>query len=198
MREQKVGGRRRGRAVARLVEHCAGPGQGVDHQPVPTHQHLVVAAGPHAAAPGPPAAWRRSAVNSSSSAAASRPSILAQTGDRLGEVQDVAALEIARSRSRRRHCRRRPLVGAQHGLHLLRRPDVELAFLAFAVGVLARCRSRRADRSCRGARSPASRGRRGGSRSARSPARLRDSSGQQGVVVEHFLEMRHEPSASTL
>ena len=78
VRQEEVGGGSGGRAVTRLVEHVAGPGHGVDHEPVPTHEHLVVAAGSHARATGVKHLIR-SADQSRSSDAASRPRILAQT-----------------------------------------------------------------------------------------------------------------------
>ena len=83
--------------------------------------------------------------------------------------------------------------GPQHRLHLLRSPNIELPFLAFAVGVL-------------GAVEPA---KRVGHVAEHVVERLADdaevvfplgllpgveiTAGQHGIVVQHFLEVRHEP-----
>ena len=91
---------------------------------------------------------------------------------------------------RRRH---RPLVGAEQRAHLVRRPHVELAFLAVAVGVEAR--PERAVGCAHLARHPADDALRhreqrriGG---ARGEARIQAE--QLRVVGEHLLEMRDRP-----
>ena len=111
----------------------------------------------------------RDSASSASSSARFQPRSAAHLLDRLGQVQNaLAVLEVALRRSRRRRSRTaRPRSSPRTSLDLGRRPDVELAFLAFAVGVFGAVEAAGGDRSCTRGRSRTSRGRCGRNRRRR-------------------------------
>ncbi len=95
LREQKVGGPRGGLQIARLAQRRGGLREGVDHQAVPAHEHLVVLAGPHAAVAHGRAAsrgWRPAPPVKLGHVAVQKLRALLE---RLGQVEDVVAFEVA-------------------------------------------------------------------------------------------------------
>ena len=110
----------------RLIENDAGIDQRRDHQPVPVGQHFVVEAGPHA--PGARLQQDR--------AQARKPRFVSFTARQsLEPIEDVMAFEVAFVS----HVvvAREELAGfrADQFDDLVFRPDVELALLAFRIGI---------------------------------------------------------------
>ena len=182
-------GRRAPPSAARSARRTwhAGVDQRRDHHAVPVRQHLVVESGAH-----PLVAHREQPLRASD---ASRVSSSARRRHPREPVEDGVALEIALGRDVVVPREERGLVLADGVLDLVERPDVELALLAFASRRRARRRTRRSS----------------GRHLAREPLdgflRARLNSGlpercmrqrqqleELRIVVEHLLEMRHQPA----
>ena len=170
----------------RLAEHDAGIDQRRDHQSVPVGQHLVVEAGPHAARA------RREQFRAQRRPAALHPRRCAAPS--CETIEDIVAFEIAAGADVVMRSKECGIFGAEHLFDLRLRPDVELALLAFRVGI---------ERSGEGAlrrghlaREPGDGLARAGGeqRIARALMRQRQQFQKLGVVVEHLLEMRHQPA----
>ena len=118
----------------RLAEHGAGIDQRRDHQAVPVGQHLVVEAGPH-----PLAARTSSSLARSMASRASSSSLRGKLLSRLrilwpSKLPAVGHVVMLR--------KKRSILRAQHLDDLGLRPDVELALLAFRIGVERGARTR--------------------------------------------------------
>ena len=169
----------------RLGEEEAGVGERGDHQPVPVGEHLVVEAGPYA----------RVADAEKFCAQRREPRVVVVAARlRVEAVEDVVALEIAR----RRHVivprKKLAVLDAELAHHLIVRPDIELALLAFGIGV--ERGGKRAVRARHLALEPFHRfaGALAIERLAGLLVRERQKFEELGVVVEHLLEMRREPA----
>ena len=109
-------------------------------------------------------------------------------------MQDVATLKISRGRDIEGAAKRARVIEAEHRLQLRRRPKIEAAFLAFAIRVEAGVEptlGRRHLAQHEGQRFL------GDSSKRRVMGQLPGieiRSHQQGVVVEHLLEVRYQPA----
>ena len=186
----EVEGRARRLDPGLLAEKRAGAGQGCDHQPVPVRQHLVVETRADAAvAPGEELGAGAGERRLGRVIHQQRPG--AAIEDRMLFPIALGADVVMLLEQRR--------VVAEDFVDLRFVPDVELALDALAVGV---------ERAGEGA--PAGDGLRGGQHLAQQPgddladallierlAAFLPDQGQQieqrGIVVEHLLEMRHQP-----
>ena len=169
----------------RLGEQEACVGERGDHQPVPVGEHLVVEAGPYA----------RVADAEKFCAQRREPRFVVVAARlRVEAVEDVVALEIARGRHVIVPRKKLAVLDAELAHHLIVRPDIELALLAFGIGV-----ERGGERALRArhlALEPFHRF--AGALAIERLAGLLVRDGQKfeelGVVVEHLLEMRREPA----
>ncbi len=171
-----------GRGEVRARQQQAALGQRRDGHPVPGRDHLVVAA---RADPG--AARGQQGVADPGQAL--RVGGLGQPLEDRGAVLERAVLGHAE-----RGGREVAVLGAEDGPQLGGPPDVELALLALAVGV-----QRRREPALLGpqlAQHPVAglRGHPAGQLRAGAAPQVRVDPGEQGVVVEHLLEMRHDPA----
>ena len=166
-------------------EDARGMSERGNHQPVPVGQHLVVEAG---------ANTRRAGVEEDG-ARAREPGLGRSIGERrvLQAVEDGMAFPIAAGR----HVVEWPEVRrtlAEEGIDLRLAPDIELPFLMLTVGIEARGEA--ALGAAHLARHPAD--------GLGDPLRIElallvlPDQGQEidelGIVVEHLLEMRHQPA----
>ena len=167
------------------VEHRANGGKGVDHEAVPVGEHLVVATRRHALRPLTEQRLARRRKARLFHPLAGRR--------RCEPVEDDAAFPVAPGA----HVVDRlevGSVGAEQAIDFLRRPGIERAFLALAVGVEG------AGEAAVGRRHLAKHpGHRlldplPEQRLARLQPELRQELEQQRVVVQHLLEVRHEPA----
>ena len=108
-------------------------------------------------------------------------------------MQDVAALEVARLARVVHAAEQLGGLRAEHGLNLARRPQVEFALFAFAVGILAAIEA--AQRIGHVAEQIVERLPHdlGIARLAGGLPGLEIADRQRSIVVQHFLEVRHEP-----
>ncbi len=190
----KSAARRAACDIARLFQRGAGQGQGVDRQAVPTDQHFVVQARLHALG-----SHGQQLATVLGQLLGQLPRVAAQNAgrlnQRLGQVQDIAApSKLPASLTSYTAQTAWPRSGPSTPSISAGRPDVKLAFVAFAVGIL------RAVKAALGvghlaqdkvAGFPRHAGKVGVARGLKG---LDIAAGQQGVVVEHFFEMRHQPA----
>ena len=169
----------------RLAQHGPGIRQRRDHQAVPVGQHLVVEARPH-----PIAAQHKKLVPQH----AKLRFVLRRSRQPVEAIEDIVALEIALLGHVVMLHKKRSIFRAQRLDDLGLRPDVELALLALRIGIQ-RGRKRPA---LGGHLAPEPFHRLGGAlaeqRLAAPAIGQRQHLQELGVVVEHLLEMRHEPA----
>ena len=170
----------------------AGLRQRFQHQPVPRGQHLVVQQRRNTG--GPAAAQRLFAALNDVHQPLHRQVVLpGEHGGFAGNVEDVAALEVAARRNPEESGEHRPLFAAQRFLDFVQRPDEELALYALAVGV-----GSGVEPAGRPGHFPQDVIQRffGDAAVQRPPAGqpgVEVQPGQQSVVVEHLFEVRHQP-----
>ena len=189
---------KRERAAGRVepvvaAEHRGGARHAADHQRVPAHEHLLVAAGPHArCARGEELLPRRIQQLRALLLAAAEPR--GDDPERHGDGEvPVPALEIRLAVEAVVRRDDGVLLGRQQPRDLARRPDVELALLVLGVRVERRVVA--AFRRLHLAHHPL-RGLPGNAGEKRLPGRrpaLGVEPQQRAVVVEHFLEVRDGP-----
>ncbi len=181
----EVEGAARHRNPRRLAEHDAGVDQRRDHQAVPVGQNLVVEAGPHAAGAG--FEQRRPQRRQPRLVGLAARHVLEPVEYRVTfEIAFIADIVVTGEEL--------AVVGAEPVDNLALAPDVELAFLTLQVGI-ERCREG-AFRRGHLARQPSHRlaRARGEQRRAGTLESQRQQLEQLRIVVEHLLEVRHQPA----
>ncbi len=183
----------RGIEVPRDVEHAARFGERADHERIPRDDDLLVAKRRHAAG--------ARGVESFARVFDRRSNLVRRPSSRRGELRDVggavcdaAAFEVALRRDAPVTTREVGVGGAEDRGHLLRRPDEEATFLTLAVGVgrgvepaagvphLAQQIVERVDDDAPGRRISGD------------EMEVQVETRKLGVVVQHLLEVRHEPA----
>ncbi len=178
-------------AQHRAVERARRLGDRAEHETVPAREHLLVAPRAHTRGarleePRPHPRERRDGLGAAQSAARSR------FGERQRDVEDVRALEVPAAGDAPVRLRDRRILARQRA-ELRERPHIELAFMPFAVGVERGVPA--ADRIGHLVAQPMER-LLGDATRFGVAGRLPEMHGEpreQRVVVEHLLEVRHEP-----
>jgi hypothetical protein len=181
-----------GLAVVFAAGHARGEGEGAEHEAVPGGEDLLVASRPYALFSG----GEEPAPNLPDSfpqLLGCEPEFFGDGLGRAGDVQYVLTLEVAPLRHvpvARREVR---LLRVEDGFQILGRPDVELAFHALRVGVFGGVE---AALLARHVAQDIVEGLLGDAAVEVVPGglvRLQVEAGEEGVIVEHLLEVRDEP-----